>query len=332
MAEPADTPDLSRTLYQRLLSRLRLRHLQLLVEISEQGSLHGAAERIGMTQPSATHAIGEIERLLEVELFERHSRGVRPNTFGRLITDYARSSLRGLQRATASLDALRRADAIVLRVGAIEAASRFLGQALPAFGERHPGIRLQVIEEGNRDLLPQLLSGQLDLALCRRLPDCPPNVEQVALLPDRTVLVAGPQHPLAGRAGLGLDALYAYPWVIAPEGTESHALFEQWVSAHGGPRLDSLSTTSMPLLAELLKDGRRLALLPLSLAGKLADWGRAVVLDVRPDAGMAAAMPPITLCRNAADRSEAVALLHAALVAAAAREETAVSKGTGDGG
>lgn len=314
----ADSPGMSRTLYQRLLSRLRLRHLQLLVEISEQGSLHGAAERIGMTQPSATHAIGEIERLLEVELFERHSRGVRPNTFGRLLTDYARSSLRGLQRATTSLDALRRADAIVLRIGAIEAAARFLGKVLPAFGERHPDIRLQVTEAGNRDLLPQLLSGQLDLALCRRQQDCPPNIEQLALLPDRVVVAASPHHPLAGRAAPGLDVLYDFPWVIAPEGTESHHLFEQWVALHGGPRLDSISTTSMPLVAELLKDRRRLALLPLSLADKLADWGQAAVLDVELDDGMTAAMPPIVLCRDASQRSEAVALLHVALLESAA--------------
>lgn len=321
----AGSSDTSKLLFQRLATRLRLRHLQLLVAITEHGSLHAAAEHIGMTQPSATHAIGEIERLLDVELFERHNRGVRPNAFGLLLTDYARASLDGLQRAAGNLQAMRQASAVILRVGAIEAAARFLCRALPAFSARYPGVHLQITEDGNRALLPKLLSGQMDLVLGRALREQPQNIEQVPLLSDRAVLVATPQHPLAGRKALSLQRLYAYPWVVAPEGTESHGLFQQLVEVHGTPAIDPLSTTSMPLLAELLKDRRRIALLPHSLASKLMDWGLVSILDIDLHAGMMPAMPPITLCRNLNDRSEPVARLHTALLEAARDLDTGIA-------
>ena len=321
----AGSPDTSKLLFQRLATRLRLRHLQLLVAITEHGSLHAAAEHIGMTQPSATHAIGEIERLLDVELFERHNRGVRPNAFGLLLTDYAHASLNGLQRAAANLEAMRQASAVILRIGAIEAAARFLCHALPIFNTRHPGVHLQITEDGNRTLLPRLVSGQVDLVLGRALRDAPQNIEQTPLLSDRAVLVANPRHPLADTRELSLQRLYAYPWVVAPEGTESHGLFQQLVEAHGTPTLDPLSTTSMPLLAELLKDRRRIALLPHSLASKLMGWGLVNMLNIDLHAGMMPAMPPITLCRNLNNRSEPLARLYTELLEAAHDFDTGIA-------
>jgi DNA polymerase-3 subunit beta len=51
-------------LHARLLARIRLRHLQLLVAIADHGTLKRAAEQVGMSQPAATQAIRELERLL----------------------------------------------------------------------------------------------------------------------------------------------------------------------------------------------------------------------------------------------------------------------------
>jgi len=65
------------TLYARLLARARLRHLHLLVSVADHGSLKRAAEHVGMSQPAATQAIGELKRLLGAPLLERRARGMR---------------------------------------------------------------------------------------------------------------------------------------------------------------------------------------------------------------------------------------------------------------
>ena len=64
-------------MFSRLMAKARLRHLQLLVAVADQGNLKHAAEEVGLSQPAATQAIAELEQLLELRLFERHSKGMR---------------------------------------------------------------------------------------------------------------------------------------------------------------------------------------------------------------------------------------------------------------
>ena len=46
---------------RRLVSRLRFRHLQLLVTLSEAGSLHAASTRLNQTQSAMSKSLNEIE-------------------------------------------------------------------------------------------------------------------------------------------------------------------------------------------------------------------------------------------------------------------------------
>jgi len=306
--------DTANALYNRLVGRLRLRHLQLLVAISELGSIQAAADSMGLTQPAATHAIREIESLLDVELFERHSRGVRPNEFGLLVIGFARSSLMGLRRSTETVVALRENGAAVVRIGAIEAAARFLCSILPGFSRRRPGVQLLVTEDYGHNLLPQLASGQLDLVLSRYVQDCPGNLECVALFEDRAVVVANPFHALTRQPAVTLEDLAEYGWVVAPEGTQTRGLFGLLCEQPCGPRAAPICTTSMPLVAELLKDPRHVALLPQTLADKLIEWNLVKVLNIDLGSVVASKMADIALFRNPAIHSPAIAGLHAALV------------------
>jgi DNA-binding transcriptional LysR family regulator len=47
-------------LRNRLLTRARLRHWQVLVRVAELGSVRRAAEAVGMTQPAVTHVLADL--------------------------------------------------------------------------------------------------------------------------------------------------------------------------------------------------------------------------------------------------------------------------------
>ncbi|HYG42829.1 MAG TPA: LysR substrate-binding domain-containing protein [Bordetella sp.] len=311
MSAPTDPAD---ALYNRLLGRVRMRHLQLLVAISEHGSIQAAADSVGLTQPAATHAIREIEGLLDVELFERHSRGVRPNEYGLLVIGFARSSLMGLRRSTETVVALRENGAAVVRIGAIEAAARFLCSILPAFSRRHPGVQLLVTEDYGHNLLPQLVSGQLDLVLSRYADDCPGSVQCTALLDDKAVVVANPFHVLTRQPAVGLADLSEYAWIVAPAGTQTRSLFTLLCEQPCAPRAAPVCTTSMPLVAELLKDHRHVALLPQSLADKLIEWNLVQVLNIDLGPLLSSKMAGIAVFRNPTMQSGAINNLYTALL------------------
>jgi molybdenum-dependent DNA-binding transcriptional regulator ModE len=80
--DDAATPQ-GRLLYSRLAKHVRLRQLQLLVALQQCGSVVQAAATLHMSQSAATQALAEMERVLDIRLFERHARGIRPTLAGR---------------------------------------------------------------------------------------------------------------------------------------------------------------------------------------------------------------------------------------------------------
>ena len=76
-----------------LRSNLKLRHLQLLVALDDFRHLGRAAEFLSMTQPAVSKSLAEIERMFELDLFLRSTRGTEPTPYGTAVLRFARSVL-----------------------------------------------------------------------------------------------------------------------------------------------------------------------------------------------------------------------------------------------
>ena len=120
MRQSAVLPE-GRMLFSRLLRHTRLRQLHLLLALHECGSVVRAAQHLDISQSAATQALAELERVLDVRLFERHARGLRPTPAGQALTDAARGIMSELEDVAEALAALRLGASAALRLGAIEA-------------------------------------------------------------------------------------------------------------------------------------------------------------------------------------------------------------------
>lgn len=272
---PTVTPA-SSVLYARLLAKGRLRHLQLLVSIADSGGVRRAAEQIGMSQPAATQALGDIEELLGTPLFERHVRGMRLTSAGRAVVPMARNTLSALRASADTVHALQAGASGVLRVGAIPAAaSGLLCRMLPAFGARHPDLRIEVLEAPGEQLQADVMSGRVDLALCRRPAEAPVAPFAFApLAPDVPWIVAGRRHPLIRKPRPTLDDLRAARWTLPVQGLGVRDVFDAlFAPGVPAPALHPISTTSLPLVLEILRRERVLSLIPRSLIEPFVQWG-----------------------------------------------------------
>ena len=270
-------------LYARLMAKARLRHLQLLVLVADQGSLKRAASEIGLSQPAATQALAELEQLLERPLFERHAKGMRLTAGGRTLIPVIRNVLAALQQSTESLAALQEGASGLIRVGTISAvASALLGQRVLRFCERHPDMHVEIVEDTGAHLVQALLAGTLNVVLCRRPQPLPAKLHFEPVRPDEAVVVAGTGHPLVGQRGLKLADLEDYAWMRAPRGVWIREVFDALFDAAGfRPRLHPVSTATLAPLPEILRDNRCLALIPISLSNTLVGWQLAAALDVQ---------------------------------------------------
>lgn len=269
-------------MFSRLMARARLRQLQLLVHVADQGSLKRAAAEVGMSQPAATQALAELELLIEQPLFDRHARGMRLTSAGCVLMPVIRNVLEALQASTESIAALQEGVRGVLRVGVIGALSQSVTcPAVFRLCEAHPELRLEIIEDVQPHLVQELLSGSLDLVLCRRLQPLPPRLHFEWLRHDEALVVAGCGHPLVGRAGLTLQDLDGYAWMRVGRGLWIREVFDLLFADRAATlKLHPISTTSAGPLPDILKDDRTLALCPASLGRSMQARGLMRVLDV----------------------------------------------------
>ncbi len=224
--DDAATPQ-GRLLYSRLTKHVRLRQLQLLVALQQCGSVVQAAATLHMSQSAATQALAEMERVLDIRLFERHARGIRPTLAGQTLVDTVRGVLAALEEVAESLAAIRRGAAAALRLGAIPAAAlAILSPLLARFYAEHPEVHVDVHEDASTRLLSQLLGGGLDAVFCREPALLPGPFAFEPLLADTAVVVAARSHALAGRRGVPLQALTGARWVLPTANIAVRGIFE----------------------------------------------------------------------------------------------------------
>ncbi len=283
-----DTPQ-GKLLFSRLLKHARLRQLQLLVALQQCGSVVQAAACLHMSQSAATQTLAEMERVLDIRLFERHARGIRPTLAGQTLVEMARGVLAALQESCETLAAIRLGAQAALRLGAIPAAARAIVSPLLArFYAVHPEVHVDLHEDGSARLLPQLLGGGLDAVFCRQPALLPAAFVFEPLLADQAVVVASRGHALSGRRDIGLQALAGARWVLPTANIAVRAVFESEVLA-ALPRASwfPVSTVSLPVLEGLLSQPGAVALVPLSIVPGLQGHASVCRLDVRLDGVLA---------------------------------------------
>jgi DNA-binding transcriptional LysR family regulator len=247
--------DRAEQITRRLIHSARPRQLQLVLRMAELGTIQKAANALGMSQPSATQALTQLESLLDLSLFQRHARGVRLTEQGELL-------LPTFQRVLASFDALGRDTANVLQgsrglvriVGISAASTAIAAQVLPALCEQLHEIWIDYTEVDASDIPSLCSTGEVDIALCRSSTEVSGDFEFVALRADSLGVYCVSDHPLTKKRRPSLSDLSEATWLLPPAGSAPSNAFMQFCdNAHFTPRLVRVGTRSLPLTLALMQ-------------------------------------------------------------------------------
>lgn len=153
---------------------ISLTDIALFVAVYEEGSITAAAEREHATQSGVSQHIRKVETSLAVPLFIREAGGMRPTPAGE---SYYKACVDLLRRyESAARDAQQYKDELEgeVSVGLMATMTRSaLAPALTTFAEKHPNVRVRVIEAPSRLLAEQVHSGALDFAIVPALLERP---------------------------------------------------------------------------------------------------------------------------------------------------------------
>ncbi len=268
-----------------IASRLRFRQLRLLIALDDEGSLHRAAEQIGMTQPGASKALHEIESIFGAELFSRHTHGLSPNELGRCAVRYARLISTDLGHLRDEMQGILQGHGGRLAIGAIAGAMpTVLVQAMTRLREKQPALSIEVFEDTSARLLHLLGEGRLDMAICRTtVASQPDHFDFEWLCDEYAQITVGPQHPLANATTVTLADLVPYRWIVYPRHMPLRTLLEREFSEAGLPlpahAIETASTFTSILL--LQQDPQLIALFSAETAAFFAQSGMACMLPLR---------------------------------------------------
>ena len=140
--------------------------LSSLLAIAEHGSVSAAARARGLTQPSISRQIQELERQLGVHLVERTSQGARLTPAGEALADGARDILSGLASLPERVKSRQGEVSGRVRVGTTDSIGIYvLPPVLASFVEANPRIDVQVVCQSSPQLMAMLLDDELDVAI-----------------------------------------------------------------------------------------------------------------------------------------------------------------------
>lgn len=178
--------------------RIKIRHLQALVEIVRQGSLKRAAERLYLTQPAISRTLSELEEIVGAELLTRGRGGVALTPQGELFHSHALTSLSALEQGLDSIAEARREGAMQLRVGALPSvAARVLPDIVREVATLAPQMRLAVMDGPHGYLMTRLAAGELDLVIGRLGdPETMRGLSFTQLYLEEVAVVVRPGHPI----------------------------------------------------------------------------------------------------------------------------------------
>jgi DNA-binding transcriptional LysR family regulator len=141
----------------------RIQGLQLFVRVCETGSLTRAATDLGVTQPTATKHIAQLEKRLGARLFHRSTRGVTPTEVG--VAYYDRCKAIALQLEEADhLPALMssRVQGTLRINSSVAFGRRVLVPLVLRYMQQHPEV---TVDLGFEDRYVNLVEQGIDLAL-----------------------------------------------------------------------------------------------------------------------------------------------------------------------
>jgi DNA-binding transcriptional LysR family regulator len=264
-------------------ARLKTRQLLLLVAMEEEGNIHGAAQVLNMTQPAASKLLKDLEDMLEVKLFDRLPRGVRPTWYGETMIRHARMALASLSQAHDEIDALKAGRFGQVAIGSITApAITLLPDAVARVKEEHPSLRIALQVETSDVLMERLAQGKLDMVIGRLFERHDKSgLRYQALVEEPVAAVVRPGHPLMDVTSLTLRDLVGAGWIIPPTGSVLRHRFELMFQEEG---LDTptnlIETTALLFMTRMLGQSDLVGVVASDVALYYQEHGLCAILPI----------------------------------------------------
>jgi LysR family transcriptional regulator for metE and metH len=259
---------------------LEIRHLRLVAEISDAGSMTRAAERLCLTQSALSHQLRDIEGRFGTPFFVRLGRRMVLTAAGRRVLETARRVIGDLEHAEEDVRRLAgNSDGSIRVCTQCNTGYHWLAPLLTVFQRKHPRVAVHVAADATARPVEALVEGRIDLAiLIDSVPDR--RLRLRPLFTDEMVAVVARTHPLAGRRWVSAQDLAREHLLLYSSRPEESFLLRKVLAPEGltPARVSFIMLTEA--MIELARAGTGVGILPRWSAQRAIASGGVAALSI----------------------------------------------------
>jgi DNA-binding transcriptional LysR family regulator len=241
---------------------VNLNHLRVFYFAAREGSYTRAADLLFVTQPAVSQTIKSMESYYAVGLFKKSGRSMELTTAGRLLFGYAEQIFTTAEQADTAMRELSTTPQGELHVGTTKIYARYLMPSIiAAFRERFAAVTVVLDEGSSAQMIETVERLENHLAITGRVGAYPPRLRTQHFRHVELTMVAGPDHPFAGRRDVQWSELVGQPLIVREPGSSMRQTIMQNLEHHGVTPTIVMESSSVGFIKEFVAEGRGLGFL-----------------------------------------------------------------------
>ncbi|RUS60157.1 LysR family transcriptional regulator [Pseudorhodobacter sp. E13] len=258
--------------------------LEMFLALAAEAHFGRAALRCGVTQPTLSSAIRQLEDQLGVQLVFRGSRfqGLTPE--GQRALDWARRIVADARALRAEMRAAKEGLTGVLRLGVIPTALPVIADLTGPFAQKHPGVRLQITSHTSTEILAGIEALELDAGLTYLDNEPLGRVISAPVYTEFYRLLCAKGSPLSGQRQVTWAEVAAQPLCLLTSDMQNRRIINQHL-AEAGTRVEAQveSNSSIALISHV-RTGFWASVVPMGLAQMVTEGDLVAIPIVEPEA------------------------------------------------
>lgn len=261
------------------MRNVTLRQMRAFAAVARHLSFTRAARELHLTQPAVSQQLKLLEAEVGLPLFEHMGRSIHLTAAGEELLPFANQAIELLREAGETLSAMRGLKRGVLKLGAVSTAKYFAPSLLRAFAPAFPEITIKFSVGNREEVIKQLAANEIDLVIMGR-PPRELETEAEAFAKHPLVIIAAPDHPLAGKRRIQLGQLADESFLIREQGSGTRASMERVFRDRGATFRVSMEVSSNETIKQAVMAGMGISFISMHTIALELKAGKLVVLDI----------------------------------------------------
>jgi DNA-binding transcriptional LysR family regulator len=240
--------------------------LEFILALAREQHFGHAAEACGVSQPTLSAGIKQLEDTLGVLLVQRGSRfqGFTPE--GERVLDWARRIVGDTRAMKQEIDALKYGLAGHIRIAAIPTALAMVAMITTPYRARHPDVSFTILSRNSLEVLSLLENLEVDAGLTYLDNEPLGRVKTVPLYNEEYRLLASPDSPLGDRDSVTWAEVGKVPLCLLTPDMQNRRIIEELLRSAGVEVAPTMESNSIVVLFAHVRTGRWATVMPAKLA------------------------------------------------------------------